>query len=180
MKDVMTDLETLGRRAGCVVHELAAVRFDAKKREVGESLHLFVSIEDATAHGLTIEEETLAWWDRQGGPRQDRPHTLHHAATLFADFLEAAEVERLWAWGTCFDLPVIRATFEAASVAWPVPYYAARDARTIWDLAFPGVIHDREGGHDALADCYCQIRQLFQAFDSLAGPRIITPDLLPL
>ena len=173
--EVMLDLETLGRSAGCVVHEVALVRFNSKTREAGEKLHLYISIEDSLAHGLTIDEETLAWWNRQGGPRQDRPHTLHHSASLIADFLTAAPVKRLWAWGTCFDLPLIRAAFEAASVRWPLHYAVSRDARTVWDLAFPGVIHDRAAGHDALADCYQQIRQLWRAADTMFIPSLSKP-----
>lgn len=178
MNEVMIDFETLGVAPGCVVHEFGAVRFDSKTRRIGDSLHLVVSIDDSIAHGLTVEKNTLDWWNNRGGPNQQNARTLHNAAKILADFLSGAQIETLWSWGTCFDLPIIRACFRAASVDWPVPYYAARDARTVWDLAFRGVIHERRGNHDALADCRCQIRQLFQAFDALAGQCAVTSDLL--
>lgn len=171
MKHLMIDLETLGTSPGCVVHELAAVSFDPATDDTSE-FYLIIDIESSERAGLTISATTLKWWNDQGGPRQDGADEFHAAMKFFKAFLDYSSPESVWSWGSDFDLPILRALFKAAGLHWPLKYWTTRDARTVWDIANPGVIHPRAKGHNALDDCRRQISQLKESLTKLKSPLI--------
>ena len=64
LNDVMVDLETLGKRAGCVIVSVGAVKFDPKTGfvDVDNSFYKAITVESAMRYGLTVDPETLRWW----------------------------------------------------------------------------------------------------------------------
>ena len=65
MKDVMVDLETLGRRAGCSILSIGAVAFDAETGTMGPEFYMVVKMASCEKHGLHTDPETVAWWKKQ-------------------------------------------------------------------------------------------------------------------
>lgn len=61
LNDVMVDLETLGRRAGCVIVSIGAVKFDPKTGfvDVDNSFYKAITVESAMRYGLTVDPSTL-------------------------------------------------------------------------------------------------------------------------
>src|SRR3982751_4177087 len=58
MDNVMIDLETLGRRAGCVVLSIGAVGFDGKT--LGAEFYTVLNVRNQLDHGLHQDDDTLA------------------------------------------------------------------------------------------------------------------------
>ena len=64
--DVMLDLETLGTRPGCVILTLGAVKFDPYSlREPDSGIYFRVDVDEQTALGREVQEDTLNWWLNQ-------------------------------------------------------------------------------------------------------------------
>lgn len=169
MNDLMIDIETLGRAPGCVVHEVAALAFDLNTGEIGARFFRKIDITDSEFHGLATDPETVAWWNCHGGINQTGARPLAEVSREFRQFFRDTNPARVWSWGADFDFPILQAAMAICGHPYPLPYYLTRDARTVWDCAFPGVIHDRTGGHDAQQDCLCQISQICQALETLKG-----------
>src|SRR3990172_10155945 len=70
MKDVMVDLETLGRRAGCAILSIGAVAFDAETGKMGPEFYMVVKMASCEKHGLHTDPETVAWWEKQNPEAQ--------------------------------------------------------------------------------------------------------------
>ncbi len=168
MTDVMIDIETLGTRAGCVFHEISAVHFDPVTGTRGAEFSIVVDIQDALAYGLEIDEKTVEWWRAQKLEiNQESRRSLFVALSSFHGFLSLLKPERVWSWGAHFDFPILEAGFDKIGARAPYHYAKVRDARSIWDAAFPGVIHDRAPGHSALSDCRQQVAQVAEAIGKL-------------
>ena len=66
LNDVMVDLETLGRRAGCVIVSVGAVKFDPKTGfvDTDNAFYKAITVESAMRYGLRVDPDTLRWWMR--------------------------------------------------------------------------------------------------------------------
>ena len=60
MQNVMIDLETLGRRAGCAILSIGAVAFDLKQG-LGEEMYVVVNRQSCNAAELHEDLSTLDW-----------------------------------------------------------------------------------------------------------------------
>jgi len=70
MKDVMVDLETLGRRAGCSILSIGAVAFDAETGNMGPEFYMVIKMASCEKHGLHTDQDTVAWWEKQSPEAQ--------------------------------------------------------------------------------------------------------------
>lgn len=61
--DVMVDLETYGRSAGCPILSIGACQFSAEG--VGPGYYCVVSLKTCYKAGLKTDKETVDWWGRQ-------------------------------------------------------------------------------------------------------------------
>ena len=58
MKDLMVNVETLGKKPGFVVFEIAAVAFDPETMEALEEFEIVIEVEDAKRYGMKVDPET--------------------------------------------------------------------------------------------------------------------------
>lgn len=172
MNDIMLDLETLGRSPGCVFHEIAAIPFDITNGQEGGSFFRTIDIRSAKRAGLTVDEETLKWWHQKGGPMQADAVGMFAGLPDFLDFLKEQAPLRVWTWGIDFDLPILKAGLQSIGLAWPLRYWKSRDARTVYDCAYPGSRHFQKMEHSAIEDCRNQIGQLRASLIKLKSPLI--------
>lgn len=175
--DVVVDLETLGRGAGCQVLEVAAAVLQVDGQVGYFQAH--PSLFDQKALGLTVDPATLLWWL---GPELDHARSevlAHHReeglqarplrSTLlgFGDWLhelgQTREV-RLWGNGASFDLGILGALYDAANLPRPWKFWAERDLRTVFDLKGKMVL-DRVTGttHIGRFDAAHELAQLYIA-----------------
>ena len=167
MNNVIIDLETLGVRAGCVVLSVGLARFDLGG--VHETYYAEINRQTCLNTGLTIDYETLNWWERQAD-NAILSRTAGAAGLALADVLtEVAafchtmtarykEDVAVWGNGADFDLPILQAAYVACGFrAAPWRPHQGRCYRTLKNL-FPGVqaVKTRTDHHNALADATWQ------------------------
>lgn len=65
MNHVMLDIETLGQGPDSVITSIAAVQFDIKTGEIGNTFRQDVNLDSNTKLGRKIDNSTLLWWFEQ-------------------------------------------------------------------------------------------------------------------
>lgn len=177
MEDVMIDLETLGRRAGCTILSIGAVGFNPKapvvhseddiaiKKTLGPELYVIVNRADCRALGLHEDPATLSWWDKQsraakavveeatnGGFPLDE--ALDKLTTFLAQF-DHKKV-RVWGNGADFDNAILAHCYAAVGREPPWLFWNNRCFRTLKAL-YPRDKMVRTGTyHNALDDAKTQ------------------------
>ena len=174
LNDVMVDLETLGKRAGCVIVSIGAVKFDPKTGfvDVDNSFYKAITVESAMRYGLTVDPDTLRWWMRQSKEAQfvfnDPAATSLQAALVeFAEWVDEDGVYgdiKMWGNGASFDNPILAAAFEAVDIIQPWQFWNDRCYRTKKAEA-KAVPFNRVGlAHNALDDAVSQAHHLCQIY----------------
>jgi hypothetical protein len=148
--DLMLDLETLGKKPGCVITAIGAVVFDpealpANGARLGAEFYQTISIADSCRLGFEVDGDTLEWWITQDNAARaamvEEPVEVNEALLRFCRFLqEQFESEpRIWSCGPSFDISILKAYFDAFGAPIPWHYRAERCVRTVlgtWMDAF--------------------------------------------
>ena len=116
----MLDLETLGTRPGCVILTLGAVKFDPYSlREPGPGIYFRVDVDEQTALGREVQEDTLNWWIGQADDIREEALGENDRVsldTLYRDlnrFLVGAN--NIWAQGPLFDFAILENLYRQIS-----------------------------------------------------------------
>jgi hypothetical protein len=172
MKHIVLDLETLGKKPGCVVWAIGAVCFESEYpwAPVAEFYQL-IDIFDSAVGGFTVDPETKEWWNQQSGDSKkeldkayDPGWSSYPTVVLrhFADWVEGLRGEesvQLYVWGNsaAFDNEILKAYYEKLSL--PVPWTYREDMcfRTIKNI-YPDCKPEIDNGlpHHALYDARYQ------------------------
>lgn len=175
MNDVMIDLETMGKRAGCAIVSIGAVIFDAKGGTLyGNEFYTNVALGSCIEAGLSLDGETVLWWLAQNEAARlklsENPRPLRHALLGLTEFLALMPKEPIvWAHGASFDPPILEAAYQACALPTPWKYGNVRDTRTIYAAA--NVWLDRTKGihHNALDDAKTQALSVIESYRRLIG-----------
>ena len=180
MKDVMVDLETLGRRAGCSILSIGAVAFDAETGKMGPEFYMVVKMDSCEKHGLHTDPDTVVWWEKQSPEAQkvlkqaraargnkDLPKALTEFNTYLAQF--GPKAVRVWGNGSDFDNAILINCYAAANLTAGWDFWNNRCYRTLKGLA-PSVKVQRGGVyHNALDDAKTQAAHALEVFKHLRG-----------
>lgn len=134
--EAMLDLETLGKKPGCVVLSIGAVLFDPYEGVLMPNGHFYTSINSRYAQniGLQIEADTLLWWLRQDEHVRAAAFsgelTCHEAVSSFAAYIE--HVDFVWSHGAAFDIPILDAVFDRCGIKTPWDHRGVQDTRTLF------------------------------------------------
>lgn len=161
MRDLMIDIETGGKKPGCIVLSIGAVYFD-RRGNTGDRFYASMGF-NAMPYGHTCPD-TMKWWSEQseqaradafGGTEDPRD-----VAQRFAKFIKPDCLP--WGNGSVFDITILEAWFDAVGVQCPWKFWNVRDVRTAVDLLGINLkLFKREGTfHNALDDCLHQIKYL--------------------
>ncbi len=118
MKDGMLDIETLGRKSGCIVLSVGIVQFDPRGNGYGEKFYRNINLQSSHAAGLVADPETVAWWTVQ--PAQAKaaletdPRELANVAYEFCQWWHSLNLDRVWCQGASFDAPILTEAFRAS------------------------------------------------------------------
>ena len=206
---VMVDVETMGRKPGCAILSIGAVRFNpdedlgsesgsAKSTHLQGKNHFYMVINnlDSSARGFSSDIDTMRWWKKQSIWQDlsmaiiNSDVSVPQAATSFSEFLNKSHSGggvNLWANSPSFDIQIMRAMFKAVDQKFPVDYRKEMDFRTIMELAYPHR-DDRPGRsselsslpmHHALGDAVNQAQQLIMAGQKLGIAQSSDRELLP-
>lgn len=168
----MIDIETAATSSDAVILQIAAVKFDPKKPEIamdGKLWHL--NIDEQTALGRIVCDDTMAWWASQGEEAIE---------SVFGEDLERVPLEtamdefhkfiwgnwNYWAQGPVFDFPIIESLLRQLNRPDPWSYQQVRDTRTLFKLGIP-YEYDNPIKHNALSDCIAQALAVQQIFEQL-------------
>lgn len=163
--DVMVDLETLGRRAGCVVLSLGAVAFD--KDGLKSEFEMVFNKTNSQLLGLHVDSETEAWWLRQSEAARavlrqadsaTASHPVAHVLTSFNIWLSQWGKSKVFMWGngSDFDNTILTEVYRVAGIETGWGTYNNRCHRTLKNLA-KHVVQERKGvHHNALDDAKTQ------------------------
>jgi hypothetical protein len=168
----MLDLETLGTRPGCVILTLGAVKFDPYSlQEPGPGIYFRVDVDEQTALGREVQEDTLNWWISQADDiREEALGESERVSldTLYRDlnrFLVGAN--NIWAQGPLFDFAILENLYR--QMGWPTPwqYWQIRDSRTLFGVHGDPRVKGKAGLHNALEDCVSQATAVQQVYNKL-------------
>ncbi|QJI52284.1 hypothetical protein [Cronobacter phage JC01] len=162
-RDVMIDIETLGRSPGCSVLSIGAVAFDRYTGEIGETFYCCMGYENARAFGH-VDPDTLEWWQKQSdAAKQDAfngSDNPRESALKFIQWLDGNDL--VWGNGSVFDITILEAWFAQLHLPTPWKFWNIRDVRTAVDLAGINPLKfEREGTfHNALDDAIHQVKYM--------------------
>ncbi len=170
LTNVMVDLETLGRRAGCAIVSIGAVKFDPLSGfvDTDNAFYRAITVESAVRFGLHIDPSTLKWWMQQDDAARavfNDPEAvgIQQALVEFAEWAdEDGEYDgiKLWGNGASFDNPILSAAYEAVDIIQPWKFWNDRCYRTK-KAECPQVPFVRIGTHhNAVDDALSQARHL--------------------
>lgn len=182
MVDIMLDLETLGTAPGVVVLTIGAMRFKRNGElpafdhiDDANTFYVRINIESCVEAGLTIDESTMKWWNKQSEAAReealegDDRLSLNDAISALRTWVRSqGGTKYVWCQGSDFDVPILAAAAKRVGIALPWRFYNVRDNRTLLDIA--GVdIKQFKGknefvAHHALWDCYVQAKAAQAAF----------------
>ncbi len=158
--DVMIDLETMGTSAGCMILSIGACTFDTQKT-------FYTRIQKDSCPALRADPETMAWWQKQSFEAQQEAFSgdvlLLNALGDFSTWWNRLEGDNkskfIWGNGADFDLPILKAAYEAVMMKEPWAPWNGRCYRTLKNLYFGIKAPEFQGvKHNALADAMHQAR----------------------
>jgi hypothetical protein len=174
--DVMLDLETLGTRPGCVILTLGAVRFDPYSlRDPGPGIYFRVDVDEQTALGREVQEDTLNWWLQQSEDVREEALGEHDRVSLDTMYRDLNRflvgVNNIRAQGPLFDFAILEHLYR--QMGWPTPwhYWQIRDSRTLFGVHGDPRVKGKAGLHNALEDCVSQATAVQQIYNRLGIER---------
>jgi hypothetical protein len=161
-KQIMIDIETLGRKPGCSVLSIGAVIFDLDSDEIHDQFYIEINRASSQEFGLKEDRDTLEWWSEQGEEARallarceslDSSESMADAINLLTRFLSKHSYD-IWANSPSFDLAILGRLYDLLFIDVPWPFYKERDCRTLLaigkqfginakkDTSFEGVAHN--------------------------------------
>ena len=168
--DVMVDLETLGKRAGCVIVSIGAVKFNPRTGaiDLDNEFYRAITVESAMRYGLTVDPSTLRWWMRQTEEARKvfndpEAESIQAALVEFAEWVDEDgyyDDVKMWGNGAAFDNTILAAGFEAVDIIKPWRFWNDRCYRTKRADAKEVPFKQFGVAHNALDDAVSQAHHL--------------------
>lgn len=173
MNNVMLDIETLGKKAGCPIVSVAAVMFEPATGRVGQTFYERIDYQAARQYG-EAEEGTLLWWQKQSDDARHeafggkaRPDVVARALRTFIA-THCAKPRVPWGNGAVFDIALLESWFDRVDPQqddqgndrYPWSFWDVADLRTLVRLSgidVRAIPFDGEK-HQALADALHQVK----------------------
>ncbi len=143
-RDIMVDIETLGKKSDSTIFQISAISFDIN---TGEHYEVFNQIADVEKNifDLKVDGSTLKWWlntDRnlltmllnEGEESSEKILENFYEWLIHQSSNDMKDVY-LWGNGILFDNKMIQTQLENLGAGYPIFYKNDRDVRTIVELA---------------------------------------------
>jgi hypothetical protein len=175
MTSLILDLETLATTSEAVITEIGVIAFSIPDFKILDSLLVRPNILTQLASYRHADPDTIAWHQQQASlPTLIGDSALKDTIAAITRFIEFHEPRHVWIQGPDFDMPILanvaRSILEDFFTQFggelPWKFWTTRDARTAWDIAFPGVKHAKRP-HHALPDCEATLADLAKALTEL-------------
>lgn len=168
MRDIMLDIEALGKRATGVILQVGMVAFDIHTGEVGPSLEFNFDLADSLRSGFQVGGGTIKWWMRQPDTARQAvlsspTQTIIDGLLMITKFCKQFTDPRLWSHAT-FDTSMLNYHFDKMGLPVPYRYKQQLDLRTMAFIAgeYDTFVKRPKKGikHTAKFDCLAQVKQL--------------------
>lgn len=172
MPAVMLDLETLATSPDSVILTIGAVKFDPYTLDsLGEELYLRIDVDEQIELGRRVDENTLAWWEKQDPVVREEALSEENRVSLEQFYKDLNKfmvgATDIWCQGPVFDIVILENLYHQKG--WPAPwqFWQISDSRTVFKMH--GDPRKKEKGllHNALEDCKSQVRALQAIYASL-------------
>ena len=166
---VMIDFETLDTAISAAVLSVGMVKFDPNGTGIFSEYYAKISIDDQTAIGRTISDDTIAWWSRQDESVMDEAFSdegripLAQAIDEMHKFMWGQTY--FWSHGSTFDIMIMQNLYDSIGKVYPWQYYNVRDTRTLFSLC--NVTIDKANLHNPLDDAKRQAKAVQDALKIL-------------
>lgn len=171
--DLMIDIETLGRRPGCAIIQIAAVPFNINTGEVSKNtfkMSINLDHQLKSGKGFTYCKNTYKWWKGTNkslfSQLSKSKTTYNQVGQKFQEWFNSLEDDqniRVWGNSNRFDIGIIEGWYLKAIGQKFNPFWNTwleRDVRTIASLDPTIKTKTKFIGtkHDAINDCKHQIK----------------------
>jgi len=169
--DVMLDIETLDTLPESVILTIGAVKFDPFSDFIGDGLYIKPDVDEQSAKGRTINEDTLNWWMNQAEDVREEALSMDDRIPVEEMYRQLNRflvgVENVWAQGPVFDMVILANIYRQYS--WPTPwqYWQVRDSRTLFGTHGDPRAKGKAGLHNALEDSVSQAQAVQQIYQRL-------------
>jgi hypothetical protein len=178
--NVMVDIETLGKKAGCPILSIGACFFNPFTSETPAiTFDCKIDLFSSLLHGFKVDDSTLQWWQEQDKNAQSEISkgtklTVKEALSSFSGWYDQYAGEQFWCQGATFDAPILAEYYERLGIKTPWEFWNVRDTRTVYDIKNFDVSRiDREGTyHNALDDALHQVKCVQTAMGSVGLPPV--------
>lgn len=177
MTDVMIDLETLSTKNNAIILIIGAIKFnrkddwntaiDLKDLDENQKFYKRITIQSCKNIGLHKDKNTLEWWNKQDENIKNEAFGFEEERICIQDALKLfnewfGESTYIWGNGSIFDITILSEAYDRCGITVPWKFYNVRDLRTILDInkiKLSDFINKDK--HNALSDCFYQIKALF-------------------
>lgn len=161
MKNIMVDLETLGKGSNAVIVSIGAVQFD--ETGLGATFYRNVQPKSCVDVGMSIDVDTVMWWMKQGDDARKAltlpGDPLFKVLCDFSDYARhcgSLDEVTLWGNGATFDNVILGNAYDLSGLARPWAFWNDRCHRTLKNL-YPGIQAPKPAvAHNALEDAKAQ------------------------
>ena len=164
---IILDIETLSRRPDAIITEISLIAFIREDFTQYGGQCIRPGFYPQIEAGRHLCADTLRFHRKNKTlPMQVTDEDPKTSIRLLADFVRQHNPVHIWIQGPDFDRPILESFHQQFGAALPWDYWRIRDARTAWNLAFPGVKHAPRP-HSALGDCTATLHDLAKSLIAL-------------
>ncbi|EJL6598823.1 3'-5' exonuclease [Vibrio cholerae] len=182
MKNLMIDLETMGKSSNAAIVAIGACFFEPSTGEIGEKFSRIISLESSQQFGL-VDASTVLWWMKQSSEAREVLNSREavHIKQALHDFRQftndGLSQPLVWGNGSSFDCVILKNTIIQCLGEQYVPwqFWNERDVRTMVDLGKNLLGFDPKRDmpfegirHDALSDAVHQAKYVSAIYQRLA------------
>ncbi len=124
----MIDIETLGVDPGCVVLTIGGIKFNPySNAEPHDGLYIRCNVDEQTELGRTVDENTLAWWNKQDPKIKDEALSDNDRLNLNEVLKQINKfcvgLDYIWCQGPTFDFTIyVARPFQRSFIILPSLY----------------------------------------------------------
>lgn len=187
MKNLMLDLEVLGKNSQAPIASIGCVFFEPSTGELGPRFYTVVNLDSALEAGGVPDGSTITWWLRQSAAARaaivtDDAVSISDALLALTTFVsrncELPKYLKVWGNGAAFDNSILRSAYESCGMAPFWNWFNDLDVRTIVNLGRQVGFDPKrdmpfEGEpHHALADAIHQAKYVSAIHQHLLAPHL--------
>ncbi len=185
---ICIDLETLDTLPSATILTIGAVKFDPYGHEAVdhqmEPFYVKIDLSSCEPYNLTISDETIAWWAKQGPEAHkeafEGTDRISIEDAMHQLFSFARGCKTFWSHGAGFDIVICENIFRKVGRAIPWKYHEIRDTRTIYDLGINNDFPDIEVKHHALQDAHAEAVAVQNVYRKIREMQTVKPIAEPL